>query len=443
MRTLLAAALGAIALLYAPFASAQCTTCSPLSLPSSTLVGPDLQAAREASWAIVTQGTTGWVGFPRQLADNAPFEARHGARYDLFLTTIQATALHRSGLGVDVVAPFGLLASRTGAERRSELSFGDAEVRGRGTTLLGRSVRLTAIAGAALPTGGYTPRSGAEALGESSRALTIGRGVFWALAEVEARWEPSRHLALTASAQGRAPLGEAADGFRWGPELRTLGEIEARPIAPIGLALGGELSLRGNGSIVDPFLNERVASENVGATIVSIVPSVRASLGGGVSASLSGRVPVHQDLVGLQFQQGPGVFLGVGYAFPIGGSARVPAAPSEKAATHEEAQKTRYVVREYGADWCDACKRLEPLFEASKRARADVRFERVDVTDWSEAELARRVPGATSLPIVEVSRADGTLLARLEGENAFSFAGHLDRADRTSPITRTHKEEAR
>ena len=151
--------------LRASAANAQCTTCSPLSLPSGALVGSDLEAARRSSWAVLGQATSGWVGFPEQVADNRPLAARESARYDLFLTTLQATMLHKSGLGVDVAAPFGVLASRVGAERRQETSLGDVEVRPRATTLIGRTVRLTASGGAALPTGGYTVRSGPGALG--------------------------------------------------------------------------------------------------------------------------------------------------------------------------------------------------------------------------------------------------------------------------------------
>jgi thiol-disulfide isomerase/thioredoxin len=419
MRALSGILAAAAMALLAPDASAQCTTCSPLSLPSGSLVGPELGAARQASWALYSQATTGWVGFPRQLADNKTFEARESARYDLFLTTVQATALHRSGLGVDVVAPFGWLASRTGEERRRDFSLGDAELHGRGTTLLGREFRVTGVAGAVFPTGSYTPRSGAEALGDSARALTIGRGVYWGLAEIEGRYEPARAVALTSSTQGRLPLGEASDGFRWGPELRTLGEVEVRPISALGIAAGGELQMRGAGSIIDPFLNERIPSTNVAATIVSVTPAIRARFENGVLLSVNARIPVYQDLEGLQFQQGAGVFAGFGYVFPIGSSA--PPAPAYETAMTNAA----LVVREYGADWCPSCKKLEPLLDASRARRKDVRFERIDVTEWSEGELARRVPGAKALPIVEVRRGDGTLVARLEGEEAFSFDEHL------------------
>lgn len=405
---------------HAGVAAAQCTTCSPLSLPSGSLVGPELGAARQASWAVYSQATTGWVGFPRQLADNQTFASPDTARYDLFLTTVQATALHRSGLGVDVVAPFGWLSSRTGDERRRDFSLGDAELHGRGTTLLGRSVRLTGVGGAVFPTGSYTPRSGAEALGDSARALTIGRGVYWGLAEVEGRYEPLREIALTSSTQGRLPLGEASDGFRWGPELRTLAEVEVRPISALGIAAGGELQTRAAGSVIDPFLNQRAPSTNVGATIVSVTPAVRARFENGVILSVNARIPVFQDLDGLQFQQGAGVFAGFGYVFPIGTAA--PAQPPYEIAMTSAAA---LIVREYGADWCASCKKLEPLLDASRARRKDVRFERIDVSEWSEGELARRVPGAKALPIVEVRRGDGTLVAHLEGEEAFSFDEHL------------------
>lgn len=425
MRKLGTALVGAIAFVMATpdDAAAQCTTCSPLSLPSGSLVGGDLEAARRSSWAVVGQATTGWVGFPRQLADNQTFEARHSARYDLFLTTVQATALHRSGLGVDVALPFGWLDSRVGVERRREFSLGDVEVRPRATTLLGRTVRLSANAGAALPTGGYTVRSGSAALGESSRALTIGRGVTWALGEVEARWEPVRGLGLTTATSGRLPIGEASDGFKWGPEGRVLSEVEVRPIPAIGIAAGGELQSRAAGSVIDPFTQERARSTNVHATTVSVTPAVRATIPNGLFLSLTGRIPVYQDLEGLQFQQGLGVFAGVGYTMPVGGSS-APASPSEPG-DQASIARARFVVREYGADWCDTCKRLEPLLEASRRRRSDVHFEKVNVTDWSADELALRVPGASSLPIVEVRRRDGSLVTRLEGKQAFSFSEHI------------------
>ena len=414
-------------LLHGGDASAQCTTCSPLSLPSGSVVGQDLAAARSSSLAILAQATSGWVGFPRQLADNERIQTVESARFDLFLTTVQATALHRSGLGVDVVAPFGWLTSRTGAERTQELSLGDGEVRGRATTLVGRALRLTGIAGAALPTGNYTVRSGAGALGDSARALTIGSGVYWGIAEVDARAEAARGIAFDVSAQGRLPVGEAPDGFRWGPELRTNGEVEVRPFdGPISVAAGGELQVRGAGSIIDPFLGERVASDNVAATIVSVTPAVRARLPSGLFFSVNGRVPVFQDLEGLQFQQGAGLFAGVGYVFPMGGPSSAPQPPVEQGARAGAATaRVAFVVREYGAEWCQGCKKLEPMIEASRAQRRDVRFERIDVTEWTQEELAQRVPGASALPIVEVLRGDGSLVARLEGEQAFSFSNHI------------------
>lgn len=400
-------------------AEAQCTTCSPLSLPSGSLVGQDLATARQSTFSLVGQATTGWVGFPNQVADNKAIETRESARFDLFLTTLQVSALHKSGLGVDVVAPFGVLQSRTGSERRTDVSLGDAEIKPRATTLIGRSLRLTGLAGAALPTGSYTAHSGPGALGDAARAVTIGRGVFWAIAEVEARVEPVRGVvALTAGTQGRLPVGEASDGFQWGPELRSFTEIEARPFSKtFGFAIGGELQVRGTGSQIDPFLNERVESSNVGAKIVSVTPAVRAQLEGGLFFSVTGRIPVYQDLTGLQFQQGPGVFAGAGYVFPVGVQAPTPAVATTGA--------TKYIVREYGAEWCEACKKLAPLLEAQRASRNDVRIEQVDVTQWSEGELARRVPGAKALPVIEVLR-DGALIARLEGDRAFSFSDHLN-----------------
>lgn len=418
LRSLLALALIPAGLSIAGPAAAQCTTCSPLSLPSGAIVGQDFQTARRAGFSVVGQATTGWVAFPHQVADNEEIRTRERARFDLFLTTAQVTVLHRSGLGVDAVLPFGVLQSRTGEVTKRDASLGDAELKPRATMLVDRSLRLTGVAGAVLPTGSYTAHSGPGALGDAARSITIGRGVFWALAEAEIRFEPARHVALTSSTQGRVPIGEAADGFRWGPELRTSAEVEVRPFGDVlGIALGGELQVRGSGSIIDPFLAQRVDSTNVGARIVSLTPALRAQLPRGFFATLTGRVPVHQDLDGLQFRQGPGAFLGLGFALPVGATPPPPIALGAA---------TRYVVREFGADWCDACKKLEPMFEASRSRRGDVRFERVDVTTWSETELAERLPGSKALPVVEILRADGTIVARLEGEQAFTYPDHIE-----------------
>jgi hypothetical protein len=51
--------------------------------------------------------------------------------------------------------------------------------------------------------------------------------------------------------------------------------------------------------------------------------------------------------------------------------------------------------------------------------------ERTDVSDWSQDELAERVPGAKALPILDIVRADGLLVRRLEGEDALSFSRFL------------------
>jgi len=276
---------------------------------------------------------------------------------------------------------------------------------------------MTAEAGAALPTGGYTTRSGQGALGDAARTLTVGRGVTWGIANAEARWAATRAVAVTCSAEGRVPFGEAPDGFRWGPEIRAFAEGEIRPFGPMfGFALGTEFQARATGSIIDPFLGTRARSDNVRATVLSVVPGVRAQLPSGWFFSLSARVPVFQDQEGLQFRQGLGAFAGIGFVLPLFGGSGTAVEPKADA---------RYVVREYGATWCEPCKRLAPLLDATARDRADVRVERIDVTEWSDDELAARVPDAKAFPIVLILRPDGSLVRRLEGEDTFRFAEYI------------------
>jgi thiol-disulfide isomerase/thioredoxin len=163
----------------------------------------------------------------------------------------------------------------------------------------------------------------------------------------------------------------------------------------------------------------RVDSGSTGGVVLAALPGVTAQLPGGVFAQLSARVPLHQALAGLQFNQGLGVFLGVGVVIPVGPS---------RAEESRAAPAGAWTVVDYDAEWCQACRELRPVLEGARSEFPAVRFTRVDVTQWSQEELEAAVPGATALPVVEVRNPQGRVVARLEGDSA-------------RQITRTLKQE--
>ena len=207
-------------------------------------------------------------------------------------------------------------------------------------------------------------------------------------------------------------MNEAADGFRWGPEIAA--SPRWRSAVPATDAAGGEVQWR---AAARSSIRSSASAwlENVGATIVSLAPGPRQPPRRLLRVAQRPR-PRLPGSVGLQFRQGLAAFAGVGAVFPVG-APRL-ASPASEVGRSESG----FLIREYGATWCDACRRLAPMIRAAERE--GVRVEMIDVTDWSEDDLARRVPWAKALPIVEIFRADGAIVARLDGEEAMSFSNH-------------------
>jgi thiol-disulfide isomerase/thioredoxin len=386
-----------------------CASCTPLSLPSS-VSSPGGSAASTHPFVVTGQLSGGWLGFPTQTADGQRFDDPNRARIDLALATLDLGVQHRSGFGGALQLPAALVHAADVTASRADPGLGDLDLRGRFLAQPGARWTFGVTAGLVLPTGRYAPRSGALALSPAAQALTPGRGTTWAVAEARGRLLLVDRLSVGVSAEGRAPLSDAADGFRWGLEARGTVEAQVRlPGERVFLGLGVEGQWRGTSSVDDPFLRTRVDSGSTGGVVVAALPGVTVQLPSGWFTQLSARVPLHQALAGLQFNQGLGLFLGVGVAIPVG-----PSRVEESRAALAGA----WTVVDYDAEWCQACRELRPVLEGARAEFPGVRFTRVDVTRWSQDELELAVPGATALPVVEVRNPQGRVVARLEGDSA-------------------------
>ncbi len=399
-------------------AAQACASCSPLALPASvSLPGGTSLGQHEA--VVTGQLSGGWQGFPTQTAQGERFDDPNRARIDLGLVSIEGSVLHRSGLGASVQVPAALIGAADVTGARLDPGLGDLDTRLRYRAQPTGRLLLAANAGAVLPTGRYAPRSGALALSAAAQALTPGRGTTWAVAEGQARLTTFERLNLGLSVEGRAPLGDAPDGFRWGPEARLTADGQLRlPGDRVFLGLGVEAQWRATSSVDDPFLNQRVDSGSTGGLVLAVLPGVTVQLPLGLFAQVSARVPLFQALSGLQFNQGLGVFTGLGFVLPVG--------PSRAQASR--ATTAGWTVVDYDADWCVACQELKPVLAQAQVRFPSVRFTRVDVSRWSQDELEQAVPGATALPVVELRRPDGSVAARLEGDAAKEITRRLESA---------------
>ncbi|MDP3505572.1 MAG: thioredoxin family protein [Myxococcales bacterium] len=377
-------------------------------------------SSRADTWSVGAQLVAGWIPFPTRQAAGRIVDDPTRARLDLGLMTFLASFGRGEGPGVEVQLPIGVIGRSdiVNGEQR-DFGAGDLEARAR---FIGRAgpLRWQAMAGLGLPTGAYSARSGEVALLENARYLTLGRGTTWALLDADARFTLPARLGVFITATGRLALADARDGLRWGPELRgTVGVTFGPLVDRLSFALGLETQWRAQSSEIDPFTSERLPSVNTGGLWLTATPSVQVRVLDSLALFVAARVPVTQQTEGLQFIPAAGVFAGVAGSWGV-----IRAAPVADVAPAQG----RVTVVDYWATWCAPCVKLKPVIDALEAREARVQVKRVDASNLSAEELGALVPGAAGLPIVEVFRADGSLAARLVGEEVFTVEAVVQEA---------------
>ncbi len=328
----------------------------------------------------------------------------------------------------------------------ADQGLGDVEARlrfnlGTLTGLMGGNIpRVTVHAGAVAPTGNFIIKGQSDV----SRYVSVGRGVWWALAGVDVTGQVFDWLGYLAQVAARVPVGTVlgAEGylFRWGPEVR----VNAGPTVAIlpgllAVALGAEMLWRDPGE-------ERIYREsgigpfpNGGGTFWTATATVQVQLPANLSLVASGRLPLAFDVNGIQPVVGPGIFAGLSWnwagAPPTLAPAVVDAPAPWKVGEPPQSQLIaallvpgKVTIVDYWASWCEPCKKLAPEVEAFAEAREDVVLRKVDATDWSLAQMREHLPAVAGLPVVDIYGRDGKLVARRVGTPCFAFADDVPAA---------------
>jgi thioredoxin 1 len=354
--------------------------------------------------------SAGLLPFPSRTANNKPIVDETRARLDVFLSILSAQ-ISKSGASLDVQLPFGALTRfDTVNQTHTDWGFGDLELRGRYARSLFSFLRIQGALGLALPTGLYAAKSGIAAIVENAGYLTLGRGVTWAIGEVEMKYVAPKYFAAALGVSGRLALGNTADGFHWGEEVRPYLQLSAgRFFERLSFSAQLELQLRAKSTEIDVFTEERTPSVSTGGLWLTAVPAVQVSLTKNFTAFASVRIPLIQRLDGLQYVAGMGGFVGLAGSYEFVAQAQ-PRAP----------QLGQVTLIDYGATWCPPCEKLWPLIEAATHKYSWLTVQKIDATHFTEEQL-NALPGGEGLPVVEVYGRDGKLIARLVGPEVFQF----------------------
>lgn len=335
------------------------------------------------------------------------------------LATLQMRLTAPTATQLSVLLPSGRLSTTTIQDNRTDTNVGDAEIRLRQTLPWLSRPRIDVGVGMVLPTGPYVERSGAANLPPEASYLTLGRGVSWASAELQASVPVTGSASTYVQLSARMPLSYTRDEFSWGSEARAvLGAQFRLPSGFTALAIA-EWQWRGGASEPDPFVGGRIESPNAGGTWWTVTPAVSYAATGDISVLGGVRLPVHTDVSGNQLVPGIGAFLALSASWSTKKKpqALVARKPTGKPFVKPEPSPGVITIVDYWATWCAPCKKIDAALKAAESDWPDVRIIRVDASDWPDSGV--ELPdGAEGLPVVEVFGVDGERAHLLRGSNA-------------------------
>lgn len=474
---LAAAFVAASALVTVRSANAQCVSCgNPAFASGNNDISRSLNPQSAQQYGVQAGFVYGYG------SSNSYFDGdKETTNFDDFdmtmnLFTLAAGVTAPWGTELATVLPFGQLAStrrfnEAGAEDKG---LGDLEVRLRQDIMAftnlrgGLAPRIVLSLGVVAPTGLYVAKQ-TEEIGtmldpgfgggfgggttgggdtsdagvDSSKYLSIGRGAWWMVADLEAFGRVHERASYYVGVAARRTTSDAPDGFRWGDELRTTVGLNGVAVQRwLNVSVQGEYQWRGRSTEV--IIAERLDFLNGGGDWISLMPTLQSQVLPELSVSVSGRFPLYRNVVGVQAVQNASIWLSVTGNFGFGGDTRDAASPAlgvakgagTPAMKPGDAPSTpeirallvpgKVTVVDYWASWCKPCQKLGVVINEWRDTKpANVELRKFDASDWQKEHWLKYLPHAPTLPVLDIYDAAGKLIARLSGDEAFRFVDHL------------------
>lgn len=485
-----------LALLWTPAGLlAQCATCgNPAFVSGGKDIGQTLTPQKEPQWQLRTSLVWGTGGADTYYQNDEDVGNLDAFELSMHVFSLLASVQAPTGTSLSAVLPWGRLHSdRRFHDPVVDSGLGDLEVRLRQDVLRPLGLKgewvpqVHLSLGFVAPTGNYIERedaltsqkkevvtdptcltcgdfcpdhcaaakvdTGADAPADESanRYLNLGRGAWWALADLDVAGRIADRLGYYAGLSYRQALGRAPDGFGWGAEQRWTAGLTG-VVVPRWLSVQLLAEYERRAMSTDGTDDNWVWFDNGGGHFVNLSPTLQTSPLPGLSVSATLRWPLYRDVIGTQVVENPSVWISVSGTLDLGDDpapTRSAAAPRPKDGEVAGALKAsagmarvgqgpgnpeiqallaagKVTIVDYWAEWCAPCQTLAAdLVAFEKAGRADVVVVRFDATDWKEADWVRFLPDAPTLPVIDIYDAQGRLLVRLSGEPAFDFRDHL------------------
>ncbi len=367
-----------------------------------------------------------------------------GGDYDLQMSLLSLTASCEAptGTGLGFVLPAARIYRHDSERTATDSGIGDLELRFRQEFSRFWSPKsrfapqLVLSSGVVAPTGPYVGKS---TVGDSTQAVatvdtrytSLGRGVWWFLADLEAFGALAARLGWYAAIWTRTPLDEASNGFRWGAEQRLSIAGNIRIIDKVLSASAG-IDWQRRLKASEVLNGERHEFLNGGGDWIDFVPSVRWQVLDDWALSATMRQPLYRNVVGIQGVPNAAYFLGVHGGWNLGAKKSeagpdkpLPVVLGQLPSTPQIAtlvQPGVVTVVDYWATWCKPCLKLGEELDPYVHAHPGVVLKRVEATEWLQEEMDLFLPGCAGLPVIDIFGRDRRLQVRLVGPHAFEYA---------------------